>query len=80
MKAALGYVDPPMAPSIFVKKGKGGNGNGRNWPLSCFLAAVSSITGNIEPNPSCEGLVGLFNEESFFDIVSCSIPTNGVTC
>ena len=43
-------MDPLAAPLVSIKKGGGGSGNGRNWPLACFLAVVSSVTGNVVPN------------------------------
>ena len=45
MKAAPGCVDLPAAPLVFVKRGRGGSGNGRNWPLPYFLAIMSGIIG-----------------------------------
>ena len=69
-----------MALVGFVKIGDGGGQSGQNWPLSCLLALLSNVIGIATPTLSWKGLVGLFNGESFFDMVSCSIPTNNATC
>ena len=80
MESISGFMDPLITPSVSIKRGMGSSGNGRNWPLPCFLVAMSGVTKNVIPNPSWKGLVGLFIGESFFNMVSCSIPTNGSTC
>ena len=78
--AAPGCVGLLMASVGSVKMDEAGGRKGQNWPLPCLLALVSSVTGIVVPTSPWEDPVGLFNKESFFDIVSCSIPTDSATC
>ena len=80
MEASPSCVDLSTTPHLFVKRGGAGNGNGQNWPLRCFSIATSSVTKIVVVNPPWEGLVGLFIGESFFDMISYSIPKDNDNC
>ena len=77
--AALGCASPLATPVGFVKIGEGDGRKGRNWAPSLFVGIgvrrycdrfVDSVVG---------GSWGLFSGESFFDMISCSIPIDVTT-